>query len=226
MRTQTLLLAFLLPGTWHFISCRETVKATVPTVEVTGTPAAPAPIPAAAIGFALQPKESILYWKGNPVVGGGHAGTLRAESGNLALDASGKLVGGFFVLDMNSILCTDPGNKGPEDGLVQHLKDPDFFDVPKFPKAFFTLLKAAGGANDSSFTITGQLNIKNKVNEITFPATLVKTGDHIQAKASLIINRVKWGITYQSANFISNLKDNAISDFIPITLDLHFKQMP
>ncbi|WP_315814097.1 YceI family protein [Paraflavitalea speifideaquila] len=172
MRKQTLLWILLLPGACHIISCREAAKATVPTVEITGTPATPAPV-AAAVGYELQPRESILYWKGNPVVGSGHAGTLKAESGNLAIDANGKLAGGYFVLDMNSILSTDPVNKGPEDGLVQHLKDPDFFDVPKYPKAYFTLVKADPGANDSSFTITGQLKMKDKINEITFPATLL-----------------------------------------------------
>lgn len=225
MRTQQFLLSALcLFGIYHFTACRETEKA-IPAKLVTAAVATPEPI-AAATGYELQPKESFIYWKGSTVTGGGHAGTLRPVSGNLAADAGGKWVGGYFVIDMNTILSTDPDNRGAEDGLVKHLKDPDFFDVPRFPKAYFTMLKATPGANDSSFTITGQLNLKNIVREITFPATLQTTGELIRARASMIIDRTKWGVNYKSGNIFLNLKDDAISDLVPIRLDLVFKKQP
>ncbi len=81
----------------------------------------------------------------------------------------GKWVGGYFVIDMTTIRSTDTKQEAERIGTrMLHLKDPDFFDVKKFPVAYFTLLKAVPGANDSSFTLTGQLNLKNITNDNYF----------------------------------------------------------
>lgn len=220
-----LLAALCLPAMYLFIACRDVAETPTSATQTATTLAVASSETAPAVGYELQVKESFIYWKGRPVAGTGHEGTLKPISGNLAADASGKWVGGYFVIDMTTIRSTDTKQEeGKESGLDAHLKDPDFFDVKKYPRAYFTLLKALPGANDSSFTLTGQLNIKNITREITFPATLTASGDLLQARASLIIDRTKWGINYQSGNIFLNLKDNVIDDLVPISLSLVFKK--
>ena len=48
---------------------------------------------------------------------------------------NGELVGGEFVIDMNSLLCTDIENQKYKKKLEDHLKDKDFFDVSNFPNS-------------------------------------------------------------------------------------------
>ncbi|NII29211.1 YceI family protein [Pseudoflavitalea sp. X16] len=110
--------------------------------------------------------------------------------------------------------------------LDNHLKDDDFFSVKKYPKAYFTLTSSVPGVGVNEFTITGKLEVKGISHEISFPAVLEKIGDQFWARASLKINRVKWGVNYHSGSVFSDLKDGIISDDLPITLSLAFKKMP
>lgn len=228
MRTQQWFLAVCsLVSLNSFIACRDGAETPTATTLPATTLAITSSRATAAVGYELLVKESLLYWRGRPVVGSGHEGILKLTSGDLAADGAGKWVGGYFVIDMTTIRSTDTKQEeGKESGLDAHLKDPDFFDVKKYPRASFTLLKAIPGANDSSFTLTGQLNIKNITNEITFPATLATDGDLIHARAALIIDRTKWGINYQSGNVLGILKNDIIDNYVPITLSLVFKKKP
>lgn len=229
MRKQQLLLpSLLLVPAFYFIACQDTEQAPVLPAQQATVTAALVNANAAqhATGYELQVKESQLTWSASHVVGGGHEGTLQLESGNLAADASGKWVGGYFVIDMNSINVTDVKEKGEKSSLEKHLKDDDFFSVPKYPKAYFTLTSAVPGTGINAYTITGKLNIKGINNDISFPATLAVIGDSVKAQASFRINRTKWGVNYQSGSIFSSLKDGIINDYLPITLNLVFKKMP
>ena len=205
-------------------SCRDTVKeSAIPVTQVTGQVTNMGnPLP--AVNYSLDVKESFIHWKGRPITGGGHEGTLQLQSGNLDADANGKLVGGQFVIDMNSLKSTDIKDEEGRRSLENHLKDEDFFAVKKYPWGSFFLKKITPGADSTVFTITGDLGIKNIIHELNFPATIVVTGDLIKAKASIIIDRTKWGINYQSGSVFTNLKDNLIADQVPISMDLVFKK--
>ncbi|MDF2188641.1 YceI family protein [Paraflavitalea sp. CAU 1676] len=198
------------------------VTPTSPTLTVAA--ANPTEAPAGAIGYQLLVPESFVYWKGRPVAGKGHEGTIKPLSGDLAIEDKGQIVGGYFELDMQSIHSTDIQDKGGRESLESHLKDGDFFDVGKFPKASFMLLKAVRGANDSSYSITGQLTLKSITREINFPATIAHKGDSINARASLLIDRTLWGVTYQSGKLLSTVKENLLEDLVPVSLNLVFKK--
>ena len=45
------------------------------------------------------------------------------------------ITGGTFIIDMTSIVCDDIETADANEGLVNHLKDPDFFDVENFKEA-------------------------------------------------------------------------------------------
>ncbi|MGN6421652.1 MAG: YceI family protein [Pseudobacter sp.] len=175
------------------------------------------------VGYSLVIPESFVNWKGKSVMGGnGHQGYIKPLTGTLAIDGQGNIAGGYFELDMNSITSTDKKDTSSDNGLVSHLKDPDFFDVKKFPKGTFQLTKAIKVSSDSTFYITGQLTLRAITQEIQFPATIVKTGDDIKATASLSIDRTKWGITYKSGSIFGLVKDELLEDLVPVSLDLRF----
>ena len=155
--------------------------------------------------------------------GNGHQGYIKPLTGTLALDANGTIAGGYFELDMNTITLTDRKDTSSDNGLVSHLKDPDFFDVKKYPKGTFQLTKAIKVSNDSSYYITGQLTLKSITQEIYFPATIVKNEENIVATASFTIDRTKWGITYQSGSIWGLMKNELLEDRVPVSLALRFR---
>lgn len=222
MRLQQLLLTTTLTlAIVYATSCRD-VAATATIPEATTTVAIDQTDTTGAIGYELQLPQSIIKWKASHVVGGGHEGTLSLESGNLAADATGKWIGGYFTIDMNTIRITDL-KEDERSGVEKHLKDDDFFAVKKHPRAHFLFTQAIPSGNNT-FAITGNLSLKGVTQTITFPATLEPDGDLVKSRASFQINRTRWGVNYQSGSVFSSLKDDIIEDMIPITLELVFKK--
>jgi polyisoprenoid-binding protein YceI len=209
------------------IACRDrsAVAVAAPTLAIT-EPAPSTPV-GRVVGYSLVIPESFVNWKGMHVIGGkGHQGYIKPRTGTLAFDANGTIAGGYFELDMNTITITDKKDTSSDNGLVSHLKDPDFFDVKKYPKATFQLTKAIKVSSDSSYNITGQLTLRANTQEIHFPATIVRNGEDIVATASFIIDRTKWGITYQSGSVLGLVKDELLEDNVPVSLALRFHRQP
>jgi polyisoprenoid-binding protein YceI len=205
------------------IACRDRSAAAIatPTLAIT----APSTPVGNVVGYSLVIPESFVNWKGMPVMGkNGHQGYIKPLKGNLAFDANGAIAGGYFELDMNTITLTDKKDTSSDNGLVSHLKDPDFFDVKKYPRGTFQLTKAIKASGDSSYNITGQLTLRAITQEIQFPATIVRNGENIVATASLTIDRTKWGITYQSGSVLGLVKNELLEDLVPVSLALRFRQ--
>ncbi len=207
------------------VACRDRSAAAIAAPELAITsPAASTPA-GRVVGYSLVIPESFINWKGSPVMGGGgHQGYIKPLTGTLAFDANGTIAGGYFELDMNTITLTDKKDTSSDNGLVSHLKDPDFFDVKKYPRGTFQLTKAIKVSNDSTYYITGQLTLRAITQEIHFPATIVRNGEDIVATASLTIDRTKWGITYQSGSVLGFVKNELLEDTVPVSLALRFHQ--
>lgn len=207
------------------VACRDrsAVAVAVPTLAITKP--APSTLVGNVVGYSLVIPESFVNWKGMHVMGGnGHQGYIKPLTGNLAFDASGTIAGGYFELDMNTITLTDKKDTSSDNGLVSHLKDPDFFDVKKFPRGTFQLTKAIKASSDSSYNITGQLTLRAITQEIQFQATIIRNGEDIVATASFTIDRTKWGITYQSGSIWGLAKNELLEDLVPVSLALRFHQ--
>lgn len=178
--------------------------------------------------FQLSPSESKVTWKGENFGGAGsHEGTIQLNSGYLLISADA--VKGDFELDMNSIRNTDQRDEQGRKDLEEHLKSEDFFDVTKFPKAFFSItkidpipLKATNKAD--KYTVTGFLGIKGITNPITFVVVITVTNNVAHVQANLTFDRTKWNVTYQSKTIFNNLKEGALSDDVKISLDLILKE--
>lgn len=222
MRKQQLLLTTaLIIATVYVTACRDTA-ATAALPETATTVTMDNVDTTGAIGYELQLPQSIIKWKASHVAGGGHEGTLNLLAGNLAADGTGKWIGGYFEIDMNTIRITDMKEDKRGD-VEKHLKDDDFFAVKKYPRASFMFTQAIPTGNNT-FAITGNLSLKDITQTITFPATLEPAGDIVRSHASFSINRTRWGVNYQSGSIFSSLKDDIIEDMIPITLELVFRK--
>ncbi len=162
----------------------------------------------------IKIKDSALMWVGSKVTGS-HEGTINLSSGHLILD-NNDLVGGEFVIDMTSVVCTDLTGKGKA-SLEGHLKSDDFFSVNKFPTASLTILKVKKNSL-GLYQVNANITIKGITQEIMFDAEIKEK----TAKAKLIIDRTEFGIIYKSGNFFKELADKAIYDEFEISVELKF----
>lgn len=157
--------------------------------------------------FKANPENSKFSWTGYASVGNyAPTGTIKLSAGSLVFD--GKTISkAVFEFDMKTITHE---NKD----LQNHLRNEDFFDVEKFPKATFTLEKITGNQ------AVGFLKIKDVQQRISFPINFKKSAKEIQIQAIINVNRTDFGIKYNSTNFFSNLGDYAIKDNFELKLDL------
>jgi polyisoprenoid-binding protein YceI len=132
-------------------------------------------------------------------------GTLAIKSGEVSL-TGGELAAGDFVIDMQS-LKVDPKSVTEKDkkysDLEDHLKSKDFFDVEKNPTADFKITSVANletpaddaipGANK---TVSGNLTLKGKALNVTFPAKVAVTDGAVTIQAKFTVNRADWDIKF------------------------------
>jgi polyisoprenoid-binding protein YceI len=159
---------------------------------------------------------SKMMWEGSKV-SGKHNGTINLKSGSLQVKGN-ELVGGSFVIDMNSIAVTDLKDKGKAD-LEGHLKTGDFFETEKFPEGKFEItgVKAQAGEG-TTHIISGNLTLKDKSLGIEIPANVKLENGVVTASApQFTVDRTKFGITY------TGMKDNLINNMMGIKLELTAK---
>lgn len=158
--------------------------------------------------FAINTDSTVVKWtayhKGglNP-----RFGTMKT-SGTLSAD-NGNLTAGNLKSEV-STLVTNPAAVDPSitDGktsadLDAHLKSADFFDAEKYPEVKFEITKVTdlapgtetktAGANK---TVSGNLTIKDKKVNVTFPAKVEVTDNQISLFSKFTINRQDWGLAY------------------------------
>ena len=165
--------------------------------------------------YAINTEESTIGWYGNKaIVEGEHNGNVSLKSGELVL-TEGVVVGGSFVVDMNTITNEDLEDEEMNAKLVGHLKADDFFGVEANPEASL-VIKSVDGEN-----ITADVTIKGVTKEVTFPASVTEEEGVVTAEAEIAINRTEFGIKYGSKNFFADLVDEyVISDGIKLTVAL------
>ena len=147
---------------------------------------------------------------------GSHSGNVSLTSGYLVLDHE-NVVGGNFIIDMTSISCTDIEDEGKNKYFVGHLKDEDFFDVEKFPKAELEIT-GSKKTSDNNYLLEANMTIKGRTNKITFNSEIQTsgnsetTGNSFTAIAKIVLDRTLWGVEYKSKNIFKNLGDKFIYD--------------
>lgn len=166
--------------------------------------------------YQVDVATSKVQWTGTKMTGA-HTGVISITSGSLVADA-GKLVGGSFVLDMNTISTTDLEGEWKEK-LDGHLKNEDFFDVAKFPQATFDITTVEAGATADAVKVSGNLTIKGISKNIAFDAKVVALTDaEVQLTADFNIERADWGVNY------TGKEDDLISKEINFKVSLTAKK--
>lgn len=125
-------------------------------------------------------------------------GQFGAVSGSLVLDERSISTSSVKVtIDVSSIDTRDAKRDA-------HLRSADFFDVEKFPTITFASRRIEG-AGDDTFTLVGDLTIRDVTQEIALSVTNEGTqqdpwgGERIGFSATTTIDRRDYGLTWNQA---------------------------
>ena len=155
--------------------------------------------------YRITPQNSKIEFVASKVVGS-QTGSFKDFSGEINFAGKPETSRVNITINMSSV-------ETDAEGLTQHLKTPDFFDVAKFPQSTFASTEVkAGGDKGASHTITGNFQLHGVTRQISFPATITVAPDGISVESTFSINRKDFGITY------TGMADNAIRDEVVMTL--------
>jgi polyisoprenoid-binding protein YceI len=173
----------------------------------------------------IDVEKSTAEWLGKKVTGQ-HNGTIKFVKGDFTVD-NGKVTGGKFEMDMNSIVVLDLTDAAMNAKLTGHLKSDDFFSSAKYPVSKFEVTKvdvlSDPGKPGMNSTVTGNLTIKDITKSISFPAEIKIENGVLNAKADFDIDRTEWNVKYGSGKFFENLGDKMINDNFNLKLSLTAK---
>lgn len=130
-----------------------------------------------------------------------------------------QVVGGTFVLDMNSINSTDLTGEY-QTKLNNHLKNGDFFEVEKFPTATYTITSLKKN-NDKiyNYIVNGNLTVKGKTAPVSFPAKISYSKGVVSlVSQKFTFDRQKFDVAYKSA-----MKDVLVKDDIDMLVKVTAK---
>jgi polyisoprenoid-binding protein YceI len=152
-------------------------------------------------------QKSTIKWIGEyTFYFGGHDGFINFKEGYF-IKTEDLITGGEFIIDMNSITNTDIEKSSEANlNLVNHLKDPDFFDVKKYPLGSLKITKVEYHDKISA-RLEADLTLKGITKSINFQAKF--DFKEKEMKTRFKIDRKKWNVNYKS-----KFKDGAISDAI------------
>lgn len=200
-----------------FTACKKentTVETTTPT-EVTATE---------GTKYNVAVDKSNIDWTGGKVTGDKHTGTIALKSGDVVVN-EGKVVGGEFVIDMNSITVTDITDPEMKANLEGHLKgataenSDHFFNAGKFPTGNFVITNIID--ENGTLIVEGNLTIKETTHAVKFPAVITVTDNEVTlVTENFEIDRTKWGVNYNSGSIVKDLGDKVINDNIILKLNV------
>ncbi|MBX2965094.1 MAG: YceI family protein [Cyclobacteriaceae bacterium] len=163
--------------------------------------------------------DSKVTWTGTKVIGY-HQGTVNVKEGKVMMKDN-KLTGGYVVIDMTTITCTDIPDTDPvpKKRLENHLKDADFFDVAKYPTAKFEIVDVRPHPNKAErYLVVGNLTIKGVSKrwkaEIS-PST--QTDALFVAFADIRFDRQQFGVAYKG------LADELVHDTVRLNIVIRAK---
>jgi polyisoprenoid-binding protein YceI len=158
--------------------------------------------------------SSIMTWKGTKPTGA-HDGTIAFKESSLVLD-NGKITGGEFIIDMNTIKNLDLAGSDGARKIEGHLKAPDFFDIAVYPTSTFVITSVSDV--EEKLAVTGNLTIKDVTKSITIPAK-ISTDEGVTTFTSDLFNidRADFNVKYGSKRWIEGLKDKFIDDLVEMS---------
>ena len=132
---------------------------------------------------------------------GYHTGKFSLKSGDLSVE-NGKIVGGKFTIDLNSLKITDDGGER----LEGHLKSPDFFDFSKSTEATYSISNVKY-LSDSKAEIAGILTLKGVTSSLKITANIRGIDDKkLFAEAAFTLDRTAFGMNYGIGKIASDVQ--------------------
>jgi len=176
--------------------------------------------------YKLDVKKSKLFWKAPK---NRHNGFILFNSGTLSNVTAGRPTRGTFSINMNSMRSTDEASTAGRKKVDDELRSEGFFAVSRYPTATMVVSKILPEPNGTTYSVYGELTIKDLTKPIEFTIILRQNGNTITATADININRANWNIDLQrkpnSWNPFDSLKDNLVDDEIPVSLELVFTKI-
>ena len=185
---------------------------------------------ATGVTMNVDVANSKVLWEGTKPTGA-HNGMVNVSEGSVSVK-EGKVTGGTFTLDMNSITCLDlegdskAGLEGHLKGTAEAEKDDHFFNVKKYPTAKFEITKVTGlaGNPDANSLVYGNLTMKDQTKQVSFKANISTDGKMVRVSApKFTIDRTQWNVTYGSKSIFDDLKDKFVNDEIGLQIELSAK---
>jgi len=180
--------------------------------------------------MSVDVASSKVMWEGTKPTGA-HNGTVSISEGKVAVK-DGKVTGGSFTLDMNTITCLDlegdskAGLEGHLKGTAEAEKDDHFFNVKKYPTAKFEITKVTGlaGNAEANSLVYGNLTMKDVTKQVSFKANITANENMVKVAApKFTIDRTQWNVTYASKSIFDDLKDKFVNDEIGLQIELAAK---
>ena len=176
--------------------------------------------------YALDVAHSTIFWTGRNLFNH-HTGTLSLSSGVIRLVAN-EVVSAKFIIDMQSITCTDLTDATLNGMLIAHLKSDDFFAVDEHPTAEFktTAVSPIPGCTEGTVNhkISGLFTLRGSPQPVEFPAVVARAPDgSLTAQAEFDLDRTRWGAIYGSGKFFARLMNHVVNDLVHLHLKLKFE---
>jgi len=108
-------------------------------------------------------------------------GTFGGFEGKINFDTQNATANTFDVTINAATVNTDNGLRD------EHLRGDNYFDVKNNPRIHLVSTKVEGG--NGKYVFTGQLTIKGKVKQVSFPFTAAASGNEVAFKGTFKMNR-------------------------------------
>lgn len=82
-----------------------------------------------------------------------------------------------------------------------HLRSADFFDSDVYPQIVFKVHRVT--LSGEGATVAGTLQVRDRTQPITFPATVSVSGDEVVLDAEVVINRSDFGLSWNQLGMAS-----------------------
>jgi len=156
----------------------------------------------------LDAKASKINFVGRKT-DGKHEGGFKEFSAEAKLSPT-NLADGSLVIEIDAPSLWSDNAK-----LTNHLKNPDFFDVRKYPKIKFESTAMTATDSPNKGFVTGKLTLLGKTNEVKVPIVCNVENGICTLQAEFKIDRTKWGMTYGEGKIDANVDINAWLVFKP-----------
>ena len=163
----------------------------------------------------INTETSTIKWIGELTFHfGGHDGFIEFEEGYF-IKEDDVITGGEFTIDMNSMTNSDIKEAEGKKGLIDHLKDADFFNVASYPKAKLKII-AVEYFDDNNVRIYANMTIKEVTKKINFNAKF-------NYEEKTMFTKFKIDRRAFNVNYKSKFKNGAISDAIGFEVKIQLK---